>query len=121
MFERGTVEDPAVVKASIHPFFKIVAGSPLVRPPWFFDTAQQGEGIVDVTTHLVDLVQWECFPGETIDGASDIVLEKARRSTTPIAKDQFRKATGGAAFRGATSPRPSTTPNSTATSVTSWP
>jgi predicted dehydrogenase len=93
-FERGTVEDPAVVKASVHHFFKIVAGSPLVRPAWFFDTAQQGEGIVDVTTHLVDLVQWECFPGEAIDGASDIVLEKARRWTTPIAKEQFRKATG---------------------------
>lgn len=93
-FERGTAEDPAVVKASVHHFFKIVAGSPLVRPPWFFDTSQQGEGIVDVTTHLVDLVPWECFPGAAIDGASDILLEKARRSATPISKDQFRKATG---------------------------
>lgn len=93
-FEKGTVEDPAVVKASVHHFFKVVAGSPLVRPAWFFDTSQQGEGIVDVTTHLVDLVQWECFPDEAIDGTSDIVLEKARRSTTPISRDQFRKATG---------------------------
>ncbi len=97
-FERGTVEDPAVVKASVHHFFKIVAGSPLVRPPWFFDTSQQGEGIVDVTTHLVDLVQWECFPGVAIDGASDVILEKARRWTTPIVRDQFRKATGLADF-----------------------
>ena len=99
-FEPGTVEDPAVVKASTHSFFKIVAGSPLVRPPWFFDTSQQGEGIVDVTTHLIDLVSWECFPEEAIDGTSDIVLEKARRSTTPITKDQFRKATGLADFPG---------------------
>jgi predicted dehydrogenase len=98
VFEQGTVEDPAVVKASVHHFFKIVAGSPLIRPPWFFDTSQQGEGIVDVTAHLVDLVQWECFPGEVIDGASDIVLERALRSTTPIARDQFRKATGLADF-----------------------
>jgi predicted dehydrogenase len=97
-FERGTVEDPAVIKASVHHFFKVVAGSPLVRPAWFFDTSQQGEGIVDVTTHLVDLVQWECFPDEAIDGMSDIVLEKARRSTTPIVRDQFRKATGLADF-----------------------
>ena len=48
---------------SVHHFSKIVAGAPLKRPQWFFDVRQQGEGIVDVTTHLVDLVQWEAFPG----------------------------------------------------------
>ena len=96
--EMGMADDPAVVKASVHHFFKVVAGSPLVRPPWFFDTAQQGEGIVDVTTHLVDLVQWECFPGEAIDGPSDIVLTGARRWTTPVTRDQFRTATGLADF-----------------------
>ena len=37
-------------------------GAPIKRPAWFFDATQQGEGLVDITTHLVDLVQWECFP-----------------------------------------------------------
>ena len=51
-----------MVKESVHHFYKIVSGSPVIRPAWFFDTSQQGEGIVDVTTHLVDLIQWGCFP-----------------------------------------------------------
>ena len=59
----GTEEQPAVVKESVHHFYKYVSGQPLVRPPWFFDVNEEGEGIVDVTTHLVDLVQWEAFPG----------------------------------------------------------
>ncbi|MDR3193679.1 MAG: Gfo/Idh/MocA family oxidoreductase, partial [Tannerella sp.] len=60
--QAGTPEDPAVTKVSVHHFFKLVSGNPLIRPVWFFDTEQQGEGSVDVTTHLVDLVQWACFP-----------------------------------------------------------
>ena len=55
--------DPAVTKESVHHFSKLVSGAPIKRPAWFFDVAQQGEGLVDITTHLVDLVQWECFPG----------------------------------------------------------
>jgi len=62
-FVDGTPELPAGAKESVHHFSKMVAGSPLKRPVWFFDVDQQGEGIVDVTTHLVDLVQWGCFPG----------------------------------------------------------
>ena len=61
--QSGSVDDPGIVKESVHHFFKTVSGKPLIRPEWFFDVNQQGEGIVDVTTHLVDLVQWECFPG----------------------------------------------------------
>jgi|WetSurMetagenome_2_1015567.scaffolds.fasta_scaffold114106_2 predicted dehydrogenase len=95
---QGTTDEPAVVKASVHHYYKVVSGSPLVRPAWFFDTAQQGEGIVDVTTHLVDLVQWGCFPGEAIDGPRDVVLTGARRWTTPVTRDQFRKSTGLADF-----------------------
>ena len=65
--EPGTEKDPAVSKISVHHFSKIVSGSPLLRPAWFFDVEQQGEGIVDVTTHLVDLVQWECFPEQVLE------------------------------------------------------
>ena len=58
----GTPSEPSISKESVHHLSKIVSGKPLVRPAWFLDTNQQGEGIVDVTTHLVDLVQWEAFP-----------------------------------------------------------
>ncbi|UCD53013.1 MAG: hypothetical protein JSW27_10310, partial [Phycisphaerales bacterium] len=65
--ERGTPADPAVVKESVHHFFKYVSGQPIRRPTWYFDTAQQGEGLVDVTTHLIDLGLWTCFPEQRID------------------------------------------------------
>lgn len=91
--ESGTKDDPAVTKVSVHHFSKIVSGSPLIRPAWFFDTDQQGEGIVDVTTHLVDLVQWECFP-EQILTPSDIKIAHAGRWSTSLSPDEFKSVTG---------------------------
>jgi len=91
--KEGTKEDPAVTKVSVHHFSKIVSGSPLLRPAWFFDTEQQGEGIVDVTTHLVDLVQWECFP-EQILRPEDVTLVTAKRWPTVISHEQFSGVTG---------------------------
>lgn len=89
----GTPEDPSVTKESVHHFSKMVSGAPLIRPAWFFDVEQQGEGIVDVTTHLVDLVQWECFPGKIIN-QSDIKITKATHSKTNLTPAQFEKVTG---------------------------
>jgi predicted dehydrogenase len=89
----GSKEEPAVTKISVHHFSKIVSGSPLLRPAWYFDVKQQGEGIVDVTTHLVDLVQWECFP-EQILNPSDINMISAKRWPTIISKEEFKGVTG---------------------------
>jgi hypothetical protein len=50
--DKGTPDSPSVTKESVHHFSKLVNGVPLQRPPWFFDPKQQGEAIVDVTTHL---------------------------------------------------------------------
>ena len=91
--EDGTAEEPAISKESVHHFFKYVSGQPLVRPAWFFDVNEEGEGIVDVTTHLVDLVQWEAFPEEIIDTAQ-IDMVKARRWPTVLSPDEFNKVTG---------------------------
>ena len=92
--QKGTPEDPAITKESVHHFSKTVSGAPLIRPAWFFDVAQQGEGIVDVTTHLVDLVQWEAFPGEIINYENDINITSARRWKTELTPAQFEKVTG---------------------------
>jgi predicted dehydrogenase len=89
----GSKEDPAVTKLSVHHFSKIVSGSPLLRPAWFFDVEQQGEGIVDVTTHLVDLIQWECFP-EQILSTGDITMVAAKRWPTLISQEEFKGVTG---------------------------
>jgi len=90
----GTPGQPAVTKESVHHFFKEVSGKPLVRPAWFYDTRQQGEGLVDVTTHLVDLVQWESFPDQVIDYRKDIQLLSARRWPTRLTPAQFERSTG---------------------------
>jgi hypothetical protein len=87
------VDEPAVVKESVHHFFKYVAGNPIKRPEWYFDTTQQGEGIVDVTTHLLDLVMWGCFPEETIDYRKDIEVKKTKRWPTMISRQRYEKVT----------------------------
>jgi predicted dehydrogenase len=92
--QQGTAENPGIVKESVHHFFKTVSGNPLIRPAWFFDVNRQGEGIVDVTTHLVDLVQWTCFPGQIINCETDIELTDANRWTTALSKEQFGEVTG---------------------------
>jgi len=89
----GTEDEPAVTKVSVHHFSKIVSGTPLLRPAWFFDVDQQGEGIVDVTTHLVDLIQWECFPDQILN-PSDVSIIQARRWPTVISKEEFKGVTG---------------------------
>jgi len=91
--EKGTAEQPAITKESVHHYFKEVAGAALKRPAWFFDVNQQGEGIVDVTTHLVDLIQWECFTGQSLDFHKDIDVLQARRWATKITPGQFKRAT----------------------------
>lgn len=90
----GSAEDPAIIKESVHHFFKEVSGNPLKRPAWFFDVNQEGEGIVDVTTHLVDLVQWEAFPGEIINYEKEVELLDANRWTTPMTRAEFKQVTG---------------------------
>lgn len=91
--QKGSLEKPAVTKESVHHFFKYVSGNPIKRPAWFFDVAQEGNGIVDVTTHLVDLVQWECFPEQIINYKNDIEIINARRWTTELSPSQFEKVT----------------------------
>ncbi len=91
--QKGSLEEPAVTKESVHHFYKYVSGSVLTRPGWFFDVAQEGEGIVDVTTHLVDLVQWECFPNVQLNYLKDIKIQKAKSWPTTITKAQFSEVT----------------------------
>lgn len=90
--ENGTNKSPAVENKSVHFFYKSVSGNPLIRPAWAFDAKQQGEAIVDVSTHLVDLVQWGCFP-EQIIKKSDIEIISAKRWPTIITIDEFKKVT----------------------------
>ena len=91
--ETGTPEDPSVKLQSIHHFFKDVAGKPLIRPAWYYDVKQQGEGLVDVTTHLIDIVHWKCFPEISLDYLHDVSVITASHWPTRISLEQFTKST----------------------------
>ena len=92
--QKGTPAEPAVVMESVHHFFKEVAGKPLIRPAWFYDVRQQGEAVPDVGTHLVDAVQWICFPDQALDWQKDIQALSARRWPTKLTAAQFKRSTG---------------------------
>jgi predicted dehydrogenase len=89
----GSEKAPAVTIESVHYFYKFVSGKALTRPAWFFDPAQQGEAIADVGTHLIDLVQWECFPEKVLDYKEDIVISAASIWPTPVTLSQFSAVT----------------------------
>ncbi len=90
--QTGTAENPAITKESVHHFFKYVAGNPIKRPAWFFDVSQQGEGIVDITTHLVDLIQWEAFP-EVVLNKEDVQIISAKHWPTILTSEMFNRVT----------------------------
>ena len=90
----GSLEEPGIEMKSVHNFYKNVSGNALVRPAWFYDVKQQGEGIADVMVHLVDLVQWQCFPEQVLDYTKDIKINGAKHWPTPLDPEQFKKSTG---------------------------
>ncbi len=94
----GTADEPAVYMESVHFLKKVVSGVPNIRPPWFFDTAEQGEGLNDIGTHLVDLVQWTLFPDQTIDHRADLRVLAAQRWPTVIPEPEFRSVTNAPGF-----------------------
>jgi predicted dehydrogenase len=95
---KGTEAEPAVYMESIHHLMKVVAGAPNIRPAWFFDTAEQGEGFNDIGTHLVDLVQWTLLPDQAVDYRKDVQVLSAQRWPTMIAEEQFRRVTNEPRF-----------------------
>ena len=91
-------DHPGVFMESTHHILKTVAGAPNPRPPFFFDILDQGEGLTDVGTHLVDLAQWTLFPDQALNYRQDIQVQGGKRWATPITAAQFRQITGAAAF-----------------------
>ena len=99
--QRELVRDPEVfgepvrvTARSVHNIMKMVAGSPLRRPAWFFDIEEYGEGLADVGTHVVDLVQWTLFPDQAIDWRKDVKINGGKRWPLVLTPDQFEQITG---------------------------
>jgi predicted dehydrogenase len=89
----GSAAEPAVYMESVHHLMKTVAGAPNIRPVWFFDAVQQGEGLNDIGTHLVDLVQWTLFPDQALDHQKDVRILEAQRWPTLIPRAEFKRVT----------------------------
>jgi predicted dehydrogenase len=96
--ERGSPAEPAVRLASSHFLLKQVAGVVNPRPPWFFDIRQQGEGLADVGTHLVEHSQWVLFPEASLRAEQDLRLLQATRWPTTVTLAQFQQITGEPQF-----------------------
>jgi predicted dehydrogenase len=94
----GSADAPAVSMESVHYLLKLVAGAPNLRPAWFFDIRQQGEGLADVGTHLVDLVQWTVFPEQAIDYHKDIQVTAGTHWPTTLTLADFQRVTGEKQF-----------------------
>jgi predicted dehydrogenase len=105
ILQKALVNEPAifgtlvsVAAHSIHHIMKVVAGVPLRRPAWFFDIGEYGDGLADVGTHVVDLVQWTAFPNDNIDYRKDIHIVSQRRWPTVISQSDFERVTGESQF-----------------------
>ncbi len=100
---RDPAGEPAIFMDSVHHLYKTVNGVPLVRPAWYFDIRIQGDGVVDVPTHLVDLAQWTTG-GPPVDYDRDVELLAARRWATPVPPEQFTRITEEGAYPGELAP-----------------
>ena len=94
----GTQAEPGVYMESVHHLMKVVSGAPNIRPTWFFDTNEQWEGLNDIGTHLVDLVQWTLSPDRPIDHRTDVRVLAAQRWPTPIPEADFKRVTNAPKF-----------------------
>ncbi len=94
----GDAANPGVRAVSVHHIMKAVAEVPLRRPVWFFDVEDYGEGLADVGTHPVDLIQWTLFPGQVLDYRKEIRMLSGRHEAVRISREQFAKVTGAAEF-----------------------
>jgi predicted dehydrogenase len=96
-FRTDDPAQPAIAFDSIHTLYKRVNGAPLVRPLWYFDVRVQGDGLVDIPTHLADLAQW-LLGGGPFDFARDVRLESARLWSTPVPPERFTQITNAPAY-----------------------
>ncbi len=90
---------PDIFLESVHHLCKAVNGVPLVRPVWYFNPEAQGDGIVDVPSHLADLAQW-MVGGAAYDYDEDVQLLSARLWDTAVPAPFFTRITGVPAFPG---------------------
>lgn len=96
-FAASSSEHPAIELGSIHHLYKQVNAKPLRRPVWYFDSRQQGDGIVDIQSHLIEQAMWFVANDAPVSGA-DVKLHSARRWSTPVDLELFTEITGDSEY-----------------------
>lgn len=91
--KKGNLDDPSLIQENLHHFLKFSGTEPARRPAWFFDIDQQGHGITDVSTHLVDMSQWAGFPGVILKYKKDIKILSSKEWTTDLTPSEFKRVT----------------------------
>ena len=86
--------EPAIEQTSRHHIHKLVNGAPLRRPDWYFDSRIQGDGLVDIQSHLVDQAQWLVAARHGAAAEVDCCIAAARRWTTPVDAALYGESTG---------------------------
>ncbi len=108
---------PDLEFGSVHHLCKVVDGRALIRPSWYYDIGIQGDGMVDIHSHLVDQAQWlvdELRPSTADDGgwhSDDVRIEHAERWATPVPLADFAESTGLDSFPPSLLDRVSTSPS----------
>jgi len=91
--KKGSVDDPSLIQENLHHFLKFSGTEPARRPAWFFDIEQQGHGITDVSTHLVDMTQWAGFPEVKLKYKKDIKILSSKEWPTDLTPSEFKRVT----------------------------
>ena len=98
------IADPDVAAIEIgskHYLFKRVNGAPLQRPAWYYDVRVQGNGCVDVQSHMVDQMQWLVGGEANFDFEADMAVLTAERWGTGVDGALFKDSTGHDRFSAA--------------------
>lgn len=96
----GFVDDdePALTLSSTHHLCKQVNDEPLIRPPWYYDVAVQGNGVVDIQNHMIDQAMWFVLGDAGPDEGTTLQLDAVRQWSTPVSLELFKNSTGLSEF-----------------------
>ncbi len=94
----GGGELPALEFTSRHHLLKVVNGQLLRRPPWFYDSNMQGDGLVDIQSHYVDQAQWIVAPEQHFQVDQDVEILDAARWNLSVPLALFQESTGETRF-----------------------
>ena len=90
--------EPTIEIGSIHHLLKTVNGEPLRRPAWYYDVRVQGDGLVDIQSHMTDQAQWLLESDRPYEYTQDVQLHRAQSWRTPVPLDLYQRSTGQSEF-----------------------